>query len=244
MRGAPAYLFNYPVIDRTGLTGSWNFDLKWSLRVLSGHSAPPVPDSLTLFDAIDRQLGLKLRLTTIPLPVLVVDSAQPVTQALPAAALEFEVAEIKPENPDDIPKGSSARVDRGGLVDIRMSLRGLLIESLGEMNPDLIEGGPKFMDSEFFEVIAKMPPDDLSPGPAAFNGEDVDTMRLMLGTLLRDRFNACYSQGRSASRRIFFSRPQTQSCKKPTRQIAPAAKKSPALTEKIRASATQCSPGF
>ncbi len=188
LRGAPAYLFDYLVTDRTGLTGSWNFNLNWSMRVLSARAATPVTDPLTLFDAIDRQLGLKLRLSTIPTPVLVVDNAKPVAQSLPASTPEFEVAEIKPQSPADIPKGSSVRIDRGGLVNIKMSLRGLLIESLGEMNPDLIQGGPKFMDSEFFEVVAKMPPDNLAAGSAVFNGQDIDSMRLMLGTLLKDRF--------------------------------------------------------
>jgi uncharacterized protein (TIGR03435 family) len=58
------------VVDRTGLTGNWAFELTYS--------AEPSPDSdaPSLFTAIQEQLGLKLEATTGPVDVLVVDRVQ------------------------------------------------------------------------------------------------------------------------------------------------------------------------
>jgi uncharacterized protein (TIGR03435 family) len=58
------------VVDRTGLTGNWAFELTYA--------AEPSPDSdaPSLFTAIQEQLGLKLEPTTGPVDVLVVDRVQ------------------------------------------------------------------------------------------------------------------------------------------------------------------------
>jgi uncharacterized protein (TIGR03435 family) len=58
------------VIDRTGLTGTWAFDLTYA--------AEPSPDSdaPSLFTAIQEELGLKLESTKAPVEVLVVDGVQ------------------------------------------------------------------------------------------------------------------------------------------------------------------------
>ncbi len=63
---------DHKVVDLTGLTGAYDFTLTWNLPF-----SLPGPDSgqagFTLFEAIDRQLGLKLSLRKHPMPVLVVD---------------------------------------------------------------------------------------------------------------------------------------------------------------------------
>jgi uncharacterized protein (TIGR03435 family) len=58
------------VVDRTGLTGNWAFELTYT--------AEPSPDSdaPSLFTAIQEQLGFKLEATTGPVDVLVVDRVQ------------------------------------------------------------------------------------------------------------------------------------------------------------------------
>jgi uncharacterized protein (TIGR03435 family) len=62
-----------PVIDRTGLTGEFNFDLEF---------APLESDSFvdssspSLFTALQEQLGLRLERTKAPLDALVIDSAE------------------------------------------------------------------------------------------------------------------------------------------------------------------------
>ena len=80
---------NKPVVDRTGLTGDYDFTLKWQAK-----AEPPVETSVhanaqtgakettvhigpaSLLAAVEEQLGLKLDPQTIPLPVLVIDRAE------------------------------------------------------------------------------------------------------------------------------------------------------------------------
>jgi uncharacterized protein (TIGR03435 family) len=60
------------VVDRTGLTGVWDFDLKWSRP-----NAPnPDPDRPSIFTALQEQLGLRLDATTGPVEVLVIDRVE------------------------------------------------------------------------------------------------------------------------------------------------------------------------
>jgi uncharacterized protein (TIGR03435 family) len=116
-------------------------------------------------------------------------NAPEVSQKLPVPTMEFEVAEIKPEDPDSDIKGSSVGIQRGGRVRVDMTLKGLIQEAWGDLNPDLIVGGPKPMDATRFEVIAKAPATDLASDGAVFNGIDIDSMRTMLRALLVERFH-------------------------------------------------------
>jgi uncharacterized protein (TIGR03435 family) len=73
------------VIDRTGLTGTWDLEVAYTSdrsRVppgspLAGAPSPGVdPDAPSLFTALEEQLGLKLRPARGPVEVLVIDSVQ------------------------------------------------------------------------------------------------------------------------------------------------------------------------
>jgi uncharacterized protein (TIGR03435 family) len=83
-RGTLSDLAGRPVIDKTGLTGMYDFTLKYSpelgrvagpLGFLSpGAPAPPVdPDAPSLFAALQEQLGLKLEGARGPVEVVVID---------------------------------------------------------------------------------------------------------------------------------------------------------------------------
>jgi uncharacterized protein (TIGR03435 family) len=61
-----------PVFDRTGLTGNYEFDIRWS--PLSGDTA--AADAVSIFTALQEQLGLKLESSSAPLDVLVVDRVE------------------------------------------------------------------------------------------------------------------------------------------------------------------------
>jgi uncharacterized protein (TIGR03435 family) len=67
------------VVDRTGLTGSWDFELNFAVEGRGGPGAAgpdvPAPDSNapSFFTAIQEQLGLKLESTKGPVEVLVID---------------------------------------------------------------------------------------------------------------------------------------------------------------------------
>ena len=66
-----------PVIDRTGLTGGYNALLKWTPAL--GADAPPA-DAVSIFTAVQEQLGLKLEGGTAPLDVVVVDRIERPTE--------------------------------------------------------------------------------------------------------------------------------------------------------------------
>jgi uncharacterized protein (TIGR03435 family) len=79
-----------PVVDRTGLTGDYDFTLKFSPESIAAahdhgpngakETTMPVTSisahNAALLQAIEEQLGLKLDPQTIPLPVLVIDRAE------------------------------------------------------------------------------------------------------------------------------------------------------------------------
>jgi uncharacterized protein (TIGR03435 family) len=72
----------HPVIDATGLTGAWDFTVRWSPPHLLAAAPTADPNgALTLVGALDRQLGLKLRLQKTPVAVLVVDHVESMPSA-------------------------------------------------------------------------------------------------------------------------------------------------------------------
>ena len=57
-----------PVLDRTGLTGRYDISVDWA-------SSPDV-DSVSVFTAVQEQLGLRLESTTAPLDVVVIEGVE------------------------------------------------------------------------------------------------------------------------------------------------------------------------
>jgi uncharacterized protein (TIGR03435 family) len=65
------------VIDRTGLSGEWDIELKWTpdrMRDAAGGSV--LADAPNLFTALQEQLGLKLEPTRGPIEVTVVERVE------------------------------------------------------------------------------------------------------------------------------------------------------------------------
>jgi len=62
------------LIDKTGLTGRYDFELHWTPDDTPADS--PLVGGPSIFTAVQEQLGLKLEPSTAPLDVLVIDSAQ------------------------------------------------------------------------------------------------------------------------------------------------------------------------
>ncbi len=89
-----SYIGANPVRDLTGLRGSWDFHIKWTGRGLLTSAGS---DGITLFDAVDKQLGVKLELQQTPLPVIVVDSVnQKPTDNLPGVTQKLPPQPQKP----------------------------------------------------------------------------------------------------------------------------------------------------
>jgi uncharacterized protein (TIGR03435 family) len=183
-----------PVIDNTGLKGAWDFDIKWTGR---GQLLRAGADGISIFDAVDKQLGLKLDLQTAPRPVLIVDSVnQKPTPNSPEVAkilpppppAVFDVATIRPTAPD-APSGIRARIN-GGTVDVTAGTLKFLIGFAWELNfndNDVIVG-PKWIDTDRFDILAKVATDaqgKTSPDAAQI---DIVDLRHMVQVLLEDRF--------------------------------------------------------
>jgi len=74
-----------PVLDRTQLTGAFDFELAWTpdeFRTVDGrpkyvNGNPIDPSGPSLFEALQQQLGLKLEPARGPVETIVIDSAQP-----------------------------------------------------------------------------------------------------------------------------------------------------------------------
>jgi len=62
-----------PVLDRTGLTGNYNFTLNWSPTIHSITSSADADDTLSIFTALQEDLGLRLQPSTGSVEVLVID---------------------------------------------------------------------------------------------------------------------------------------------------------------------------
>jgi uncharacterized protein (TIGR03435 family) len=71
------------VIDKTGLSGPYDLDLQWTPDP-AATGAPPASgaagDGVSLFAAMQEQLGLKLEAKRAPVEVLVIDSAERPTE--------------------------------------------------------------------------------------------------------------------------------------------------------------------
>jgi uncharacterized protein (TIGR03435 family) len=76
-----------PVLDRTGLTGKYDFTLKWTTdefdlsAVAQGSEDSPTaePAGTSIFTVIQDQLGLKLDSTKAPIDTIVIDHVEPPT---------------------------------------------------------------------------------------------------------------------------------------------------------------------
>lgn len=64
------------VVDRTGLPGSWDFELNYAIEGRGGDIPAPDQNAPNFFTAIQEQLGLKLESTKGPVEVLVIDAIE------------------------------------------------------------------------------------------------------------------------------------------------------------------------
>ncbi len=189
---AGGYL-NYPAVDSTGLKGTYDFEIKWTPRGLLQKAGA---DGISIFDAVDKELGLKLEQQTAPRPVLIVDSVnQKPTANLPGLEKilptppppQFDVAVIKPSKSDEEFRGDIS----GGQVKLQNSLLRFLITFAWDLNPndkEMLVGAPKWLDTDHFDILAKVVND--APAATAPNapGFDIEELRPMLQALLADRF--------------------------------------------------------
>jgi len=177
---APNY-FNHPVVDKTGLTGSYDVKLKWSGRGQLGGADPDHP-GISLFDYLEKELGIKADAQTRPAASLVVKSVNETPSPNPAGTIEklppqvteFDVAEVRPSKP-----GTETKYEEknGRLEAFAITLKDM-VGFAYNLDDYMLPGGEKWLDSDKFDIIAKA-------DPTTTDG----TLRAMLRTLLAQRFH-------------------------------------------------------
>ncbi len=90
--------------------------------------------------------------------------------------LRFDVASLKPTPPDQYEGSSGIASGHGRITGSRVTLKRCIVGAYA-IGPGQIAGGPPWLDTDFFEIVAK------ADRPA---GDD--DLMLMLRTLLADRF--------------------------------------------------------
>jgi uncharacterized protein (TIGR03435 family) len=160
-RMAGGYL-DHGVIDSTGLDGGYDFDLEWTDRpLLAVHG-----DGISLFAAVEKQLGLKLEVQNVSVSSFVIEKVNRrpgpnpagIEASLATAAARFEAASIKLANPakpfTGISYGGGTEVHAGG------TLRQLIATALlipPDVAADTVIGLPKSADHVGWDIVAKMP---------------------------------------------------------------------------------------
>jgi uncharacterized protein (TIGR03435 family) len=160
---AGGYL-DHDVVDSTGLEGSWDFDLEWTPRAaLTAKGA----DGISVFMAVEKQLGLKLDQQNVPMPALFIEKVNRrptpnpdgIATSLAVAAARFEVAAIKPANPNDRPfRGmlytGGSQIHAGGTL---RELVAMALQVSPNVASDVLIGLPKSADSNHWDITAKIP---------------------------------------------------------------------------------------
>lgn len=181
LRMSAAAYFNHEVIDQTGLKGKYDFSLKWTARGLLGAAGPDGDKGISAFDAVDKQLGLKVEQQNLPAKVIVVDSVNrkpspnppDVLEKLPPPPTEFEVADIRPSRPGG---GENFNMRNGRIEATGITMKDFISVALNFDN-DRIISGEKWLDTDHFDIVAKSQPDI-----------SIDALRVMVRKLLEDRF--------------------------------------------------------
>src|SRR5581483_1614726 len=159
---ASQYLNNRPAADQTGLKDAYDFTLRITPKV------PPnllvTGTQISIFESLDKDLGLKLEAATVPVQVVVVDSADKPTpnspdvdKSFPPPPTEFEVAEMKPSPPATPGQNQQPTVKNGRIYLPNFTLRNLIQISWNLQNPDFLINAPKWIDADHYDLIAKTP---------------------------------------------------------------------------------------
>ncbi|MFC5864934.1 TIGR03435 family protein [Acidicapsa dinghuensis] len=115
-------------------------------------------------------------------PLAFAQKASPINSStIPAKPLEFDVVSIKPNH-----TGSLAMINRTSLDSYsveNMSPRLILADAFG-IRADLISGGPDWLNTDHYDLIAKVAGDDLP----AYKALSKDQRGQMLRAVLADRF--------------------------------------------------------
>jgi bla regulator protein blaR1 len=152
---------NCTVLNKTGLTGDYDFTLEWKPE------ENPVATGASIFSAIEQQLGLRLELQEVPTDFLLIDHiekpVEPVAQNSTGPVPSFRTVSIK-ANTTDTPmagfkiKGnpfSAAMFKPDRFMATNFTLHGLIRLAYGVQDSQ-IAGGPDWVSTEKYDVDARL----------------------------------------------------------------------------------------
>lgn len=180
------------VVDQTGLAGAYDFEFKWTPRPQLIRLGS---DGITLFDALDKQLGLKLEPKPAPLPVLYVDSvhekptpnAPGLDKVLAPRSVEVEVATFRLSAPGtrgpnyDYDPSSDQFILRG--VTLRW-----LITNTWDIADDMLADAPPWLDKNRWDLVAKLAHDPANGSTNRVREMSDQEQTEMVKKLLAERF--------------------------------------------------------
>ena len=183
----PGFL-DQPLLDKTGLKGVYDFTLRVEMdsqirfpeRGQPFHGFGLTP---SIFGAVEA-LGLKLVSEKGPVDVIVVDHVERPSgndqaffrKALWTPPQAFEVASLKPTA--ETGRGMSLNRSPGGRFTTTNASLEMLIEFAYDVRSHQVSGGPKWLESEGFDIVAKA--ENANPS--------TEDLRAMVQKLLEDRF--------------------------------------------------------
>jgi bla regulator protein blaR1 len=175
--------FESPLACASGVSGS---DLKKRIvRIMTKHVAQRLNLSRKILLAAAAFAAM-----AIPVTVGLLHAAQVRAQAQSAGATarlsEFEVATVRPSKPSDVRGSTFSFTPNYGISVTNGTLKGL-IEMAYDVRDFQISGGPGWVNSKQFNIVAKSSTDS-SPGHGAERAENTEEVRLRLQALLADRF--------------------------------------------------------
>lgn len=194
---ARGYLAGYqpqPVVDSTGLKGSWDFDLKWTPRNRLKRAGA---GGISIFDAVQNQLGLKLTLASAPAQALTVESVneKPTPNVpeiekhlAPLPQVRLEVAVVRPAKSGEKIEGGTG----GDRIDIHAFTIKELIDFAWNLDSDdgeTLVGAPKWLGKDRFDLQAKIIGDDAGKVPSNSPRIDKDQLQQLIREILEDRFH-------------------------------------------------------
>ena len=154
------YFNNKIVADETGLDKVYEFKLHWTPRSQVAFE----PDNvISILDAADQQLGLKLELKTAPRSVHIIDAVNETASVNPEGWEKllppipppaFDVVVIRPSKEDEQPNG---RVNGGQVATTALTLRFLFAFAwdLNQNDKENIANAPKWLDTDKWDIDAK-----------------------------------------------------------------------------------------
>ncbi|HJZ98267.1 MAG TPA: TIGR03435 family protein [Candidatus Solibacter sp.] len=199
--GAAQYFNNVLVVDKSGITGSYDFAFGFTPKFPA--TLKVVGEPTTFFEAIEKQLGMKLELSTVPMPVHVVDkvdqkptpNSAEAMKSFPPLPTEFEVASLKPVDPSQTNRNAQPDIKNGRLYLPNFPVKVLIQVAFNINGDELMSGAQKWMDEDRYDILAKAPSEvaigDLTPNRNTVP-VNIDALRPMLANLIKERFKMEY----------------------------------------------------